>query len=426
MKAVSRQEQLKDELLQLPEIRAIAGGPAGTLDMQNTTTRIRVWTALYQSFQRQGIPALTSLVSYVRKYLKAFTAHTGYNVRDAGVSYLDRPMPTDLLGRLNQDCGVYALTVAYDVFKVAKTVGLALDFKLYFVVDHAMLAMIEPSGTHYIVSNDEITGPHAGVPAPNGSVNVEGAIASAYAGLKRWDNLFAVAATVPAIGTKLGDDAFRRSIWDLYQRGSSLEIQTVDLRALGYETCRNGDTACQTLSPDRRVHRNYFLDFSSYDTKATLIHQGISALRTSDRIDAPVARRDVLALARELMRVIRVHMNQEPYLPPNSTASASGQCIDRSNSANRTVTSNLPDCAVPYGGNQRDPSVSLTALSFAPPEGHPLNRAAKLLIYADKKRTATPEEQATLNTLTTGFFSTISPIQSGLTDFAKNPKRDAL
>jgi hypothetical protein len=34
------------------------------------------------------------------RYLKAYTYHTSFNVRDFGENYLDSPMPTEPTGRL--------------------------------------------------------------------------------------------------------------------------------------------------------------------------------------------------------------------------------------------------------------------------------------------------------------------------------------
>ena len=86
-------------------------------------------------------------MALIGRYLQAFTVHTGYNVRDWGTSYLDTEMPTDLAGRAERDCGVYALTVAWDVYQTVKRGDPKLDVTFYLVtmLEHVTLVITDKS-----------------------------------------------------------------------------------------------------------------------------------------------------------------------------------------------------------------------------------------------------------------------------------------
>ena len=81
----------------------------------------------------------------IGRYLRAFTIHTQYNIRDWGASYLDSPEATDLAGRAERDCGVYAFTVAYEVYRTARSARPRLDlvFQLVALPEHVALGEIE-------------------------------------------------------------------------------------------------------------------------------------------------------------------------------------------------------------------------------------------------------------------------------------------
>ena len=153
--ALYEQDALISSLYENPEIQKKF--PSGTIDLSDSTNRRFVWRAVYASFESSPLEQLLRLVE---SYQKAFTFHTVYNIRDSGVNYLTSEFPEDLMGRVVRDCGVYALTVAYDVFQVAKDVGLDLDFEIYVMPDHAALVIEDKSsGEHYVVNNDDIKGP---------------------------------------------------------------------------------------------------------------------------------------------------------------------------------------------------------------------------------------------------------------------------
>jgi hypothetical protein len=163
--ALERQAELIDKLLRVPAIRK--GFPTGYIDMTKLSDRLLVWRTMYRVY-RSGHDPLQSLMGLFGRYLRAFTVHTEYNIRDWGVSYLEADergdMPVDLAGRAERDCGVYALAAAYELYRTARSASprLELDFQLVTTLDHAMLVITEVPGRFYIVSNDKVAGPRTG------------------------------------------------------------------------------------------------------------------------------------------------------------------------------------------------------------------------------------------------------------------------
>jgi hypothetical protein len=162
--ALEGQVDLLDDLLAEPGVRKAF--PKGEIDMTKRADRLKVWKAIYDA-RKGGGGTLRALMDTIGRYLKAFTVHTDYNIRDFGAqNYVQAEetggLPVDLAGRAERDCGVYALTVASELSQTAKAEGLALDFQLVTTLDHAMLVIKEASGTFYIVSNQTITPPLTG------------------------------------------------------------------------------------------------------------------------------------------------------------------------------------------------------------------------------------------------------------------------
>ena len=152
------QADLQTELRREPAVRNAFGDE--DIDLTQATNRHKVWGIMYGVYRRRGGDALGPLMSLIGRYLKAYTYHTSFNVRDFGENYLDSPMPTDLTGRLVQDCGVYALNVAWDVMQTAKQAdpALKLTFTLATLLDHVILIIADKnSGATYFVNNELIT-----------------------------------------------------------------------------------------------------------------------------------------------------------------------------------------------------------------------------------------------------------------------------
>jgi hypothetical protein len=223
------QEDLLTELNTHPEIRRrFRGRP---IDLNDQATRLGVWGEMIAIYQRTPAPgcatALCSLLRLMGRYLRNFTVHTQYNIDDFGVSYLDRQFPEDLLGRLVRDCGVYAVTVAYEVYRAARAVSprLGVRLQLHHTLEHSMLLILdEDHAVHYLVNNDEITGPTQGDPL--------GSLGTAYAGtMGHGFGVSAAAASTP-LGTETTDAAFRRRLWRSFETGGRLGVDP-EPRALG-------------------------------------------------------------------------------------------------------------------------------------------------------------------------------------------------
>jgi hypothetical protein len=159
------QTNFQAELGRQPEIRKEFGDEP--IDLNDTKKRQQVWKIMYGVFKKSGAGALGALMALVGRYLEAFTIHTMYNVRDWGKSYLDTEMPTDLAGRAERDCGVYALTVAWDVYQTVKHGEAKLDvtFDLVTMLEHVTLVITDKStGEYYVVNNNQVSPPHKGDP----------------------------------------------------------------------------------------------------------------------------------------------------------------------------------------------------------------------------------------------------------------------
>jgi hypothetical protein len=197
------------------------------IDMKNLSDRLRIWRVMYRQYQKEdtlGLGALYSLMSLIGRYLKAFTLHTEYNVPDFGVpSYLadnESTMPSDLASRLERDCGVYALTVAYEVFRTAREAkpALPVEFKLYAVPDHVALVVIDHSqNDYYVVNNDQISPPKKGEPDKE--------VANLYESIPNVKNLVTPAMTVPLGSTKMSDADFKKQAWQRYQDSASWSLK---------------------------------------------------------------------------------------------------------------------------------------------------------------------------------------------------------
>jgi hypothetical protein len=230
--ALTAQADLQAELRREPAVRGAFG--TGDIDLTQQSIRHRVWGIMYGVYRHGGGPdALAQLMSLIGRYLAAYTYHTSYNVRDFGQNYLDSPMPTDLAGRVVQDCGVYALNVAWDVMQTAKKgdPSLRLSFTLATLLDHVILVIADQtSGVTYFVNNELITrrapagyspqspkGPSAAPPKP---VDVDQEIGAQYQLVRNLPYLV-TPTNYRQIGTTADNPAaFKNAAWQSYQAGT--------------------------------------------------------------------------------------------------------------------------------------------------------------------------------------------------------------
>jgi hypothetical protein len=207
--ALMAQTDFQAELAREPEIRKAFRNEV--IDLNDTSKRQRAWRIMYGAFAKEGPGALGKLMALVGRYLKAYTIHTMYNIRDWGVSYLDSPLPTDLAGRAEKDCGVYALTVAWDVFETVKRADskLEVDFRLTTMLEHVTLVITDKAASEfYVVNNDQVSGPHKGDPLEQ--------VAPQYRGVRGLDYTVGPAVSVELGTTKQAESTFHDEVWRRY------------------------------------------------------------------------------------------------------------------------------------------------------------------------------------------------------------------
>jgi hypothetical protein len=266
--ALYEQVQLLADLQAEPAIQREFG--TTTVDMNDLGHRLRIWRTMYEVYRQRdtlGMGVLHHLMAVIGRYLRAFTIHTEYNIGDFGRSYLANEMrdfPIDLAGRAERDCGVYALTVAYEVFRTARSVSprLDLEFRLFVLPDHVTLAILDrDQGAYYIVNNDRIS------PARRGDVMED--VARAYAPIRGRENL-----TTPAIEAALGTTAmsratFERQAWLRYRRGTSWGIQV--------PAPRPGETSTPAERREQ-AYRAFYAAQRFYDESSPRVHARVDAI----------------------------------------------------------------------------------------------------------------------------------------------------
>jgi hypothetical protein len=266
LESISGQEEFLATLNNHPEIRAAFG--TRRINMGDLNERLQVWRIMYRIFQREGPYPLSSLLRLMEEYLKDFTRHTEYNIRDFGVSYLSTEFPEDLAGRVVRDCGVYALTVAYEVYRTARgaTPRLNLDFRLYAMPEHVTLAIVDRTeDNYYVVNNNRIEGPRLG--------DVLEGVARAYA------TTFSRAYTVtPAIrvdigSTRITDASFRERAWQNYRASTQWGLRPEPLT--GPADTRSEDERAQA------IYRRYYQDQNNFERGSRGLHQQLDQLSQS-------------------------------------------------------------------------------------------------------------------------------------------------
>jgi hypothetical protein len=213
---------------------------------------------MYVEYGKQSGDPLAQLLALMQRYLKAFTAHTEYNVRDFGTSYLDSTMPVDLAGRAARDCGVYALTVAYEVYRTASKAKpkLPVNFVLYTFLEHvALLIHHRDKNQFYIVNNDEISGPTAG--APTGP-EAQAQMAATYGQTVGRGMLVAPAVPIKLGSSDVADSTFKHDAWLGFQAGTAWGMDQGPTRQATYA--------------------EYYADMKTFDRDAAELQLGLDAL----------------------------------------------------------------------------------------------------------------------------------------------------
>ena len=222
--SLSGQVALVAELRREPAIQQAFGSAA--IDLNDTSTRLRAWALVYGAAeQSQAGSGLVHLMEVIGRYLRAFTVHTSYNVDDFGRSYLEdheNTMPKDLAGRLERDCGVYALTIAYEVYRTARgaTPRPDLSFELVAMPEHVTLAIVDRANARFfLTNNDQVIGPN-----PVGGTNILAAVAQAYTPIRGLHSVVTPAVEVGLGSTAQSEPDFRAGAWRHYEDSASWGI----------------------------------------------------------------------------------------------------------------------------------------------------------------------------------------------------------
>jgi len=216
--ALAAQADLQAEIARQPEIRKEFGNDP--VELTDAAKRLKTWRIMYGVYKKAGTGALGALMGLIGRYLKAYTAHTGFNVRDFGQNYLDSALPTDLTGRLVMDCGVYALTVAWDVMQTVKSgdSGLKVTFRLATMLDHVMLIVTDQATKDfYLVNNNQIIPvkqPPAGATPP--AVNVDEEVMRQYSILRNLPFLVSPINYLELGSTATAEGAFHNAAWSRF------------------------------------------------------------------------------------------------------------------------------------------------------------------------------------------------------------------
>jgi hypothetical protein len=364
LETLEGQEALIGELTDEPQIRAAFGNRR--IDMNDEGTRLRVWAIMYGVFQTRPATgcstALCSLLRLMQRYLRFFTTHTGYDVRDFGVSYLASEFPADLLGRLVRDCGVYALKVAFEVFRTARgaTPRLAVSFQIYHSLEHTMLVIMDTAATeHYVVSNNEIIGPRTGDPA--------GTVARAYGDLMRRPESISIGARTQPLTTAMTETQFRSEIWARYRAGTHMTLDTrrrdpADTRPQGQ---RHEETFTQYYADIARFGRASAAAATTLDTLTT----ALSGRPRAEHAGLVTAQLTLLTAAGDTMRAVARMWPLDQVATP-------------------------PMVGIRQGAPNR-PVERVPLLASAGTGSHPAVRVAKALLYAQSLGIALSPTQVT-------------------------------
>lgn len=287
LRSISGQEELLTELYRHPEIRSAFGTTPP--DMNSLGDRLRVWRIMYRVYQREdiGFGSLHRLLQLMERYLKSFTRHTVYDVRDFGVSYLTRELPRDLAGRTVRDCGVYALTVAYEVFRTARgaTPRLPVSFRLFAMPEHVSLVIFDESqDTHYVVNNDRIDGPKQGGRA---SAEVYRSLARGYSSAMGRAGAVTPVVRVELGSTRLGVGAFRSRAWSRFKLSTRWGFRPLPPSG-------PGDTRTEA-ERGAAAYRQYYQDSDRFGRGAVRLAAGLDSLSRRLLRARPGARRALLA-----------------------------------------------------------------------------------------------------------------------------------
>lgn len=281
--ALMNQADFTAEVRREPKVRAAFGGQQ--IDFNNTKQRQKVWQIMYGVYQAGGTGALGALMALIGRYLKAFTIHTSYNVRDWGKNYLDSEMPTDLAGRAEKDCGVYALTVAWDVYQAVRGGGMRTEvaFDLYTMLEHVTL-VITDKGTNefYVVNNDTISPPQRGDPLDQ--------VAPQYGALRGLKHTAGPAMQVSLGSTKTPAKRFHDEAWTKYQAATDWGLHlAIPPEVARLERSDPARYAQAVLAIQKARYEAFYRDQEIFDRDAQALDAAVDGLAGAARDGARLA-----------------------------------------------------------------------------------------------------------------------------------------
>ncbi|MBK8901306.1 MAG: hypothetical protein IPM53_08990 [Anaerolineaceae bacterium] len=188
------------------------------IDLNDLAVRTLVWTVLFKKFLKQNKnKAFASLFAFMNQYLKHYTRHTYFNVRDSGKNYLLSNWPTDLLGCEFFDCGVYALRMAFDIQQAVTQTSVKVEFRFLTFLNHiALIGYFDNQS--FLVNNDRIYLPKP-IPKSAADAQLEAGFNWAINAFSTvYDVRFTIFVAVMPVGSLLSDtSSFESKIWQMYQ-----------------------------------------------------------------------------------------------------------------------------------------------------------------------------------------------------------------
>jgi hypothetical protein len=229
LETIVGQDRLVRDLMWHRKVRAFAGHRRSDLrlDLRSREQRVRAWRVVFRkrlSRTKSRDRAFRELLRLLQRYLMHYTRHTYFNVRDDDPSYLESRWPEDVTGRSFFDCGVYATTMAYEIFRVVEGMGSAQQVEFQYVTFLNHICIVGYFGNSaFLINNDQILQPLStgkrGSPQQrkvNAALNfAQRAFATAH------DVRFSITPVViprVTITTNRSDPSFKSEIWRDYKR----------------------------------------------------------------------------------------------------------------------------------------------------------------------------------------------------------------
>lgn len=190
------------------------------VNLNDREIRTLAWEVLFRKFLKQNKnKAFESLLGVMNQYLKYYTRHTYFNVRDSGRNYLVSDWPTDLMGSEFFDCGVYALRTAYDIHKAVQPASINVEFRFLTFLNHISLIGYFDNNS-FLVNNDRIHPPEP-VKKSNSKANAKldaGFNWAINAFSTVYDVRFIIFVAVMPVGSiQSSDRLFENKLWKMYK-----------------------------------------------------------------------------------------------------------------------------------------------------------------------------------------------------------------